>query len=237
MIQMVNQLKKQNLFALLMLILVIFVLGVLLGMNLNSSDIDEINKIIRNNELDTESYLIEQQLIGSLDADSCRLAKLRFEQISPELGELGRLLSVYGIEDKLGGDNFRFLKRKYHLLQIQTYLLIDKYLSTCNDTSMNIVLYYYDYTNSSLAQGLILDDLVKDYNINVFAVEYGFSRELTFLQHFYEISQEDLPALVVNRENVFKGLTPYEDIKTKIKIDFETQEINNSLNKSNNITN
>ena len=49
------------------LLIVIFILGVLIGRRMNDNRVDEISSFIKNNELNTESYLIEQELIENFE--------------------------------------------------------------------------------------------------------------------------------------------------------------------------
>ena len=94
------------------LLLVVFVTGLLLGRSLSSAEIDNIYEFIRDNELNTESFLIEQELIGSF-GENCDLASKRINDLFSEQVQIGRLLSSEDAEKELGKDNFRFLKKKY----------------------------------------------------------------------------------------------------------------------------
>ena len=55
--------KKHIRIAQVLLILAVFTAGVLLGRSLNQSQSELFDIFIKENELDTESYLIEQELI------------------------------------------------------------------------------------------------------------------------------------------------------------------------------
>ena len=188
----------------------VFIVGILVGRASSSKKINEINKFIKENELNTESYLIEQQLIGEFDEENCALAKTRLDGLFEQLGSIGGKLVTENIKEKIGEDNYNFLKRKYHLLQIRTYTLF-KRLSTNCDIKTPVILYYYSQDQEdSKQQGLILDEIVKNYNFNIFAVEFNYSSELKFLESHYSITTT--PTIIVNYDHKFEGLTEYKDI-------------------------
>ena len=62
----------------------------------------------------------------------------------------------------------------------------------------------------SFEQGNILDQVVKDRNIYVFAIEFNFSKELVFLESSYGITKT--PSIVVDYRNTFQGLRTYDEI-------------------------
>jgi len=183
----------------LLVLLVVFVSGLLLGRSLCNSDFTSIDRYIKDSELNTESYLIEQALIENID--DCNFAEQRVDKMSQELANIGRTLSRDNAKSELG-NNYDTLKRKFHLTQIKTYLIVNKLAERCelND----VVLFYYDSNEDSKKQGVILDDLVENNNIKVFAIEYNYSAELNFLEEYYNITQA--PSVVVNFETKLDGL-------------------------------
>jgi len=191
----------------IILLLVVFVTGLLLGRSLSGAEIDDINKFMRDNELNTESFLIEQELIGSFE-ENCGLASKRVNDLFLEQVQIGRLLSSEDAEKRLGDDNYRFLKKKYHLMQIRTYIMFKRLIDNCNETA-HVVLYYYSRDEpESLQQGLILDRLVQENDISVFAIEYNFSKELVFLESSYGITTT--PALVIDYDTRLEGLIDHD---------------------------
>jgi len=200
---------KQALFTTVLLVGVVFVIGMMLGNAWRSGESNEITKILRQSELDTESFLIEQELFESFETN-CQLAEKRLGSLSGELWNLGKMLGGSDSEEKLGADNYKFLKRKYHLMQIRTYILDRRLKEDCGSKT-NIILFYFKRQDPlSEQQGLILDELVEQYNLHVFAIEYQYSKELRFLEEYYELSST--PTIVINFENKFSGLITKEKI-------------------------
>ena len=193
--------KKQVVFIIFLLVVVVFALGVILGTSWKSGAASQTEKVLRSSELDAESFRVEQELFKSFEYN-CELAKTRLGALSADLGRLGKVLGAKNAREILG-DDYDFHKKKFHLMQIRTYVLEKKLASDCAG-SVNVVLYYYDQSDfASEEQGKVLDSLVAQYGLHVFAIEYNYSNELKFLEDYYMVNQT--PTLVVNFKDVLSG--------------------------------
>ncbi len=201
--------RNQELVTVVLLVVVVFSVGVLLGSAYKSAGADEVSKTLRASELDAESFLVEQDLFDSFNA-GCELAQGRLREQSLELGQLGKVLGADDALARLGAEDYGFLKRKYHLMQIRTYVLEKKFTDDCGNGT-NVILYYFtrDDENSE-AQGQILDSLVEKYDVHVFAIELGYAKELKFLEEYYGATSA--PLLVVNFEHVLPGVVAQEEL-------------------------
>lgn len=207
--------KKHILSATFLLLVFVFSAGMLIGRNLETRNSKLMSDFIKENELNTESYLIEQELIKDFGEDSCVLAEARIEDLSKELGNIGTRLSGEDARETLGQENYEFLKKKFHLMQIKTYILFKKLIDQCNIPS-NIVLYYYSIDDEdSQEQGKVLDKIVEDYNAKVFAIEFDYSEELVFLESYYKITET--PSIVVNYAYLHEGFVNYDNIVNEMK--------------------
>jgi len=193
------------------MMIIVFIIGIIIGKNIESSKPDEITDFIKQNELNTESFLIEWELIKTFDSDSCDLASGRIISLSAELYQIGQKLVAPDADKILGKETFSLLKRRYHLTQIKTYFLFSKLLKNC-EIDQHIILFYYGAdSKESSDQGPVLDELVAKYPLNVFALEYNYSTELNFLESYYNISET--PAIVVDYEHVLIGPQSLRDIE------------------------
>jgi len=201
--------QQQRLLTTLLLVIVVFVIGVIIGNTWESSESRITSKILKQSELDTESFIVEQELFESFETN-CGLAEQRINALSEELWKLGKVLGTKDAQEKLGSSDYNFLKRKYHLMQIRTYILTKKLQVDCGQ-KIDIILYYYDLDDPlSEQQGKILDQLVASNDIHVFAIEYQYSNELKFLEDYYEVRRT--PTIIVNFEYHLVGLVPIEKI-------------------------
>lgn len=206
--------KRQLFLSMVLLVVIVFAIGIIVGRSVSNPELSEVNRFIKQSELTTESYLIEQELLAGFEKN-CDLAELSLAGLSNDLWKLGKLLGTETAKQDLGEENYDFLKRKFHLMQIKTYTLYQRLRQDCAVTVPVILFYYSKNDPQSLEQGTILDQLVEDLDVKVFAVEHDYSMELRFLEEYYEIAQT--PAVVVNFEHAREGLTSYDDIAALVR--------------------
>ena len=60
-----------------------------------------------------------------------------------------------------------------------------------------------------------MDRLVNDFKLTVFAIEYNYSPELSFLESYYNITTT--PTIIINYQTKMQGLASYEEIKNELK--------------------
>jgi len=200
---------KQKLISITLLICVIFILGIIIGNNLASSKEAKIEKFLRESELATESYVMEQDFLKDAE-EICSGANVRLGALGTELWKLGTLLQSDTAKKDLGDVKYALLKKKYHLLQIKEYILFSKLNRDCS-LDGSVILYYFSNNDGSLAQGKILDRLVAENNITVIAVEFGYAEELSFLENYYNITAA--PTLIVDFDKKKEGLASYDSLK------------------------
>jgi len=207
--------KKQVFLSTILALCAVFVIGIIVGNVISNPELKEINTVVKQSELSTESYLLEQELLADFD-QNCELAKTRLAALSGELWQLGKLLGSETAKKDLGESTYHFLKLKYHLMQVKTYLLFANLNKDCDFTTPVVLFFYSQKDADSKEQGIVLDKLVEDYDIKVFAIESDYSKELEFIETFYAVDQT--PFLVLNYDTKKQGLTSYEDIKSAMEL-------------------
>lgn len=200
---------KQTLIASFLIVLLAFSIGFTIGKKTSNPELTEATELLKENELNMQSLTVEQQLLTIGD---CQTTKARMQQLSQELYSLGKLLTEK-TESQIGKQNYNFLKRRYHLMQIRTYLLYNQIQERCK-TGENVVLFYYGNNDESQQQGKILDQLVQNYDIRVFAIEYNYSKELNFQETYYGIDKT--PYLIINYKTKMPGLTSYDQLTNEL---------------------
>ena len=98
--------------------IVIFVAGLLLGYGLDTLRSDDIIDDLRLNEIEIESYVVEQMFWESVEEEGCGSVELRMASVSEELGELGSLLASYQSKSLFSDSEFSYLARSYFLQEI-----------------------------------------------------------------------------------------------------------------------
>ncbi|MBW2977467.1 hypothetical protein KY331_01360 [Candidatus Woesearchaeota archaeon] len=208
-----NNFKKYLLFITTLLILFVFITGILLGRTLTKLEVEKVSEFIKQNELNTESYLIEQELL-SFEKNNCEFSKEKISDLSNELASIGRQIIAPGAKEKIGSENYHFLKIKFHLMQIRTYTLFKKLIDNCN-ISPKVIIYYYGANDpKSAEQGPILDKIVDVFDAKVFAIEFNYSQELQFLELYYNVTET--PTTIINYNIINKGLADFDKIKNQL---------------------
>lgn len=211
-----TQLKKHVFLTTFLLIAFVFVAGILLGRNLETKNSEAVSDFMKKSELNTESYIAEQEMIKHMGDDNCDIAQQRTNELSRELGRIGNMLVAEDAKGRLGEEDYYFLKNKFHLMQIKTYILFKKMTDRCM-INPDVVLFYYGEDNESLMQGKVLDKLVEDYDIKVLAVEYGYSEHISFLEEYYSVSQT--PSLIIDYNKKISGFSDYDSLKEELSLE------------------
>ncbi len=208
---------KKIIFVSLIITVLIFLAGLLLGLSLDDTRVSDLIDNLNQNELNSESYLVEQDFIKNLGGNLCELSSPRINVLSSELAKLGQLLTKYESTGLLKASEYDHSKRKYFLLEIKTYTLFTNLKKECN-YKFNTILYFYDKDHQeSLNQGYILDSLVASRdNIHVLSFDRNFREPaLETLKLHYNITTS--PSLIINNELKKEGLTSLEELKVILK--------------------
>lgn len=188
------------------LFIVVFIAGIILGNTYSPKD--DTTTALQQSELNAESFLIEQELFDTFET-TCDVAEKRLTSLSQQLWTLGKSLSGENSKEQLGEETYRYLKLKYHLMQIRTYVLEKNLHDDCHKP-LNVILYYYAQNEQSRQQGQILDELATTRNIHIFAIEHQYSKELAFMEDYYSVATA--PTLIINFNTTLTGLNAQEAI-------------------------
>lgn len=206
----------------LIITLLVFGAGILLGWKLDTLRSGDINEDLRMNELDAESYLIEQTFWESFGGDDCSFAEQRLNSLSAELVILGQYLNNYQQKNMFEEKEFEYIARRYFLLEIKGYLLFNELKQEC-DIKDQVILYFYTPAESqSEMQGYVLDRIVENSNgtINVFSINKDFEDDgaIDSLILYYNITQS--PTIIINGEIKKEGYVSYSEIVELLGADF-----------------
>jgi hypothetical protein len=196
----------------LFLVIAAFITGIGVGNFFATFEAGDLNAALQNSELSARSYFLQQE-ISRFALDKCSFSRSQADELSDQLYRLGQQL-VSADNASVGEQEFKLLKRQYHLLQVRTYLLLHELRESCT-TKDHVVLYFYGPNNhDSFQQGAILDSVVSNFSVKVFAVEFNYSSDLAFLEGFYNITR--IPTVVVDYRDVHQGLTGYSELASLV---------------------
>ncbi len=196
----------------------VFLAGILFGWSLDHFRTTEILTTIKQNELSTESYLVEQQFIDSFGGDKCELLTARVDTLRDSTNQIGKQLACWGGKSTFKEADFDYLKRKYTILEVRFLMLINDLKQECGQ-DYNIILSFYKIDeDASIRQGYVLDSLNDKYNNTLIILSFDkyYTDEplIDILATRYGI--ERTPAIVVNGK-VKQGFVPESELDKLIK--------------------
>ena len=211
---MVNQINyKKFLMISLGLSLIVFTAGLLLGISLDNTKVNDLLANINQNELNTESYSVEKEFVSAFGGDKCSLSSPRVQSLSEELGDIGRLLTKYESTKVFEKTEFNYLKRQYFLLEIKAYSLFTSLKKECNYNYTTILFFYDAGDETSVRQGYVLDALVKtNQNTHIFSFDRLFADDPTLETVKLHYNVTNSPTLVINNKVKQEGIIDLDDL-------------------------
>lgn len=199
---------KQYLFVTSLIItVVVFCAGTALGWTLDNFKANSLLDVVKQNDLNAESFALESSFIQGFGGDYCTILDERVANLQRNIITTGKDLSSYGGNRKtLQESDFDYLKRKYFLLEARFLLLLQNMEKSCGNKYDVAVFFYKIDDASSLVQGYALDELRRNHsNLIVLSFDKDYVDEplIGVLLSMYHVT--DAPSVVVNG----KTLTGY----------------------------
>jgi len=169
----------------------IFAAGILLNYGLDFIRIDVISTVMSGHELSTQAYLLEQEMAGLFGGNKCEAMAARISSLKEEIRQVGVDLSSYSRFSFFKKKDFDYLKRKYFLLELKFFSLVQKYNQDCGRNIIPILYFYEIDQDASERQGFILEDVAK-----------SFDRQVIVLTLDKDYKDEPLVGLLAQKYNV-----------------------------------
>lgn len=179
-----------------MLTCLIFAIGILLNYGMDFIRITAITDVMSDHELSTQAFLVEQEFVDLFGGNKCDIMDSRISQLKEEIRQVGNDLSSYSRFSFFKKKDFDYLKRKYFLLELKFFSLVQKYNQEC-DKPLIPILYFYEIDHdASERQGFILEDVAK-----------AFDRQVIVLTLDKDYEDEPLVGLLAKKYNVTRAPT------------------------------
>jgi len=190
----------------LLITIFIFAAGLYVGFLLDGYRVDNIDTSIRDVELDSESFLAEEQFFDAFGKYDCDLLNKRILSISDKIWKIGNVLTTYDLKGNTHDKIYEDLRREFFIFKIRAYTLTKDLDDSCGK-SYDVILFFYDTKDNqdSINQGYVLDDIVKkNKEIAVFSIDKDFNDSaVSTLVDYYNVTIA--PTVVVNYDNKFDG--------------------------------
>ena len=231
-----RKVSKNKYFFAFIITLVVFSLGLLLGLVIESKRIQLIEIQDQQQKLDFNSLQSQYQLIDLFGAQkNCGALKKTFEESIKNLGKSRVKLEKYLESSNLNKKEFSLLKREYTLAQINFWLLTKKTKDICNLEHADIFYFYGDDQQcpDCSDQAYVLTYLKDKLGANL--LNFVFDSQLTdepliaMLKESYGVTK--YPTLIINgkkfdgfvsKDNILKEICPVFT-KTKVNLCPESQ--------------
>ena len=208
--------RKHVFWEALIITIAIFVIGLFLGMMVETGRSSEINDFYMQSEVNLIDAMALSQISNEKGAD-CETLRQRNIEFADKIYEEAKLLELYEGSGKLTGST-EVLHRKYDLLRTLAWISNLNALEECDN--YNVITYLYEYeaedttkrATQSVWSRILLD--VKHGDENLVLIPIAVDQDLTSLDVLLEeMGITSFPAVAVNKEKVFYELETAEQIK------------------------
>lgn len=216
---MVKRKISKNKYLLSFLItLVVFTLGLLLGLVVDSKRVQMMELRDEEQTVDFNSLQLQYQFVDLFGEEkNCDALKKTFEESIKNLESARNKVEGYAKDSSINKEEFNLLKRGYVLAQIRFWFLTKKTKDVCDLEYSTIFYFYTDDCSKCSSQAYVLTYLKNKMGINLlnFAFDADFEEEplVGIFKEAYDINE--YPTLVINGKK-FEGLVSKETILDEI---------------------
>lgn len=215
-----RKVSKSRYFLAFLITLVVFVLGLLLGLVIEGKRVQLIELQDQQQKLDFSSLQLQYQMVNLFGEEkNCEALKKTFVESSRNLEVSRQKLEEYLLDTNFNKEKFNLLKREYTLAQLNFWLLIKKTKDVC-DLEHAVIFYFYGDNNicpECADQAYVLTYLKNKLGAGLlnFAFDAQFEEEplITILKESYGIKV--YPSLIVNGKKL-ERFVPKEEILKEI---------------------
>lgn len=213
--------QKRIFFTSFVLTLIIFSIGLAISYLLDFARIDSVFTMLEENELNTEAYFVEEDFAGTFNADKCPSMRSRIYDIKKEITKVAQDLSNYGSKSMFMKKDFDYLKRRYFLLELKFYNLINNLNERCGSSYIPILFFYDIDDDVSTRQGYVLDDLgqTDEYQSKIITLSFdrGYKDEPSLEILLLKFNVTEAPTIIINNDIKKEGIAYTGEINSSIR--------------------
>jgi hypothetical protein len=208
--------SKHAFWQALLLTLVVFILGMFLGIAYEGNKLDEINDYYALSEIS----LMDAFALSSLsdDSTSCEILRDAHIEFANKIYEEAFLLEQYEDSGKIT-DGLRLAHKKYDLLRTLLWIDSTKTIERC-ESDLSVIVYLYEYETDDLTQranqrvwSRILFDLKQEKGDEILLIPIAADSDLTSLNSLlkkYGISE--FPMVFIDNRHIVTDLSSLDDL-------------------------
>jgi len=218
---MVN--NKHAFWQALIITIVIFWTGIMLGVLFESSRADKLEKIYFNAETDIFDIQLESDLLTLLDAD-CEIATKGTIDFADQIYKEAKTLEKYDASTRITEEIIDIHKR-YDLLRTMLWKNTIELQEKCPSTT-NSIVYLYEYNNPAtntqakqITFSKVLSDAKTKYGDKIILIPIAYDTGVKSLDLFKKTYDLDkAPIIIINQEDIIKEIPTVEMIEKYLKL-------------------
>lgn len=198
------------------LALLIFIAGIFLGYSLDNFKSNEVLENIKQNELNTESYLAHQAFLDAFGGDECQALTNRITNMKFLVAKIAGQISQYSQSSMFSSeDDLDYLKRKYFISEVKFLSLLQNLKQKCDKDFVVILFFYRKDDPQSTRQGYVLDELSETYeeSLIVLSFDKDYPDEPLVETLIFKYNITYAPTLIIDNDFKKQGLTSKEELQ------------------------
>jgi hypothetical protein len=221
MVNILNNNKRVFWEALLLTVLV-FVLGLLIGIAYESSKSSEINEYYAVSEISLMDIFVMNSMIN-LNSNDCEVLTNANLEFADKIYHEAVLLEKYESAGKISKE-MELVHKRYDILRTFLWINNMKTFETCPN-KYSTVVYLYEYSSDDLTQkakqnvwSKILYDLKQKEGENILLIPIAADNGLTSLDSLInKFNVTDYPAVIINEKDIIYELSSVEELDKYIE--------------------
>jgi hypothetical protein len=211
--------RKHVFWEALLITIVVFFLGLLIGIAYEGSRLDRINEYYTISEISLMDILALNDALelSEVDCDNLIASNLDF---ADRIYEEAKLLENYDASGRIT-DNMKLAHKKYDLMRTFLWINSIKAHEKCS-SNFSTVVYLYEFRTRDLAKKAtqsvwsnILFDLKQEKGQEIILIPIAVDSELASLDSLLKnFDIPNYPVVIINNEHVVNDVTSVEDLET-----------------------
>jgi len=211
--------QKNVFWEALIITIMIFVLGIFAGIILENWRVEEINFLFQKSEIDLLDIKLQSEIYSELNFN-CEKAIEENVKFADKIYEEGKQLEKYEKASRLT-DDLIIQHKRYNILRAMLLTNSIKIKEKCENDYYEVV-YFYKYNNLGLdlkaKQGVfsrLLGEVKERKGYEVLLIPIAADNDISSINLFldrYDVSMEDLPVIIINREVKIDELQDINDL-------------------------
>ncbi|MFH0860956.1 MAG: conjugal transfer protein TraF [Candidatus Altiarchaeota archaeon] len=188
----------------------IFILGLLLGVIIESKRLQYVDQRAREERINYESVQLQYLYLSAIpEKTGCNAFTATLNNYIEKTEQTRARLETYARESEVHKPEFGLLKREYVISQINYWILAEKTKDLCSTDTTSILFFYSSDCPRCEDQGFVLDYIKKRFGrkVLIFALDAEFIDEqmIPILKQTYNVTST--PTVIVDDEtfNDFTG--------------------------------